>query len=172
MRSPPDFRAFTSTAASGGLLSVLKNRCRISQAFHPASGDPAPQLVEFDAIWDTGATNSVITEEVVNACALSPIGMVQTHGIHGSDVTEVYLVNIYLPNMVAFSAMRVSKGRLFDAQILIGMDVISQGDFAVTNFNGLTKFSYRIPSKRHIDFVQEYQNLEHQYRQGKSKKKR
>jgi len=33
------------------------------------------------------------------------------------------------------------------------MDIITQGDFAVTNHNGVTKFSFRTPSMEHIDFV-------------------
>ena len=50
--------------------------------------------------------------------------------------------------------MRVTKARLsVDADVLIGMDIIGTGDFAVTNLNGLTKFSFRVPSLEHIDFV-------------------
>ena len=37
----------------------------------------------------------------------------------------------------------------------IGMDIISQGDFAVSNFNGTTVFTFRPPSKATIDFVKE-----------------
>jgi uncharacterized protein YchJ len=33
------------------------------------------------------------------------------------------------------------------------MDVIAQGDLAVTNFNGHTTFSFRMPSMDEIDFV-------------------
>ena len=40
--------------------------------------------------------------------------------------------------------------------VLIGMDIISQGDFAVTNHGGITKFSFRMPSVTHIDFVEEF----------------
>jgi hypothetical protein len=35
------------------------------------------------------------------------------------------------------------------------MNIISRGDFAVTNKGGITKFSFRIPSLVHIDFVEE-----------------
>jgi len=137
-------------------LRVLKNQCGISSAFDPASGGVAPPLTQFDAIWDTGATNSVITQKVIDTCGLVATGMTQVHGVHGVSASETFLVNIFLPNKVAFSGVRVTKGDILDADILIGMDVINQGDFAVTNHNGITKFSFRIPSKLHIDFVQEY----------------
>ncbi len=47
------------------------------------------------------------------------------------------------------------------------MDIISQGDFAVTNHGGTTKFSFRIPSQKHIDFYEQYQALLNQFGKGK-----
>ena len=37
-------------------------------------------------------------------------------------------------------------------KILDGMDIISLGDFAITNQNGQTTFSFRIPSSQTIEF--------------------
>ena len=37
--------------------------------------------------------------------------------------------------------------------VLIGMDIIGSGDFAITNHKGKTVFSFRIPSIGRIDFV-------------------
>jgi len=51
--------------------------------------------------------------------------------------------------------MRVCEGNIFGkADILIGMDIISQGDFAITNHNNKTMFSFRMPSMLDLDFVQ------------------
>ncbi|MCH7956663.1 MAG: hypothetical protein IIB63_03820, partial [Proteobacteria bacterium] len=67
---------------------------------------------------------------------------------------ETYLVNIGLPNSVLFYGVRVTKGTLSSgANLLIGMNIITKGDFAVSNFNGVTKFTFRVPSTGHIDFV-------------------
>lgn len=38
--------------------------------------------------------------------------------------------------------------------MLIGMDVICQGDFAITNVGGVTTFSFCVPSMETIDYVQ------------------
>ncbi len=82
--------------------------------------------------------------------------MAQVHGVHGMETVETFLVNIYLPNKVAITNARVTLGQqLPDADILIGMDVICRGDFAVTNAGGITKFSYRNPSIEHIDYTAE-----------------
>ena len=50
------------------------------------------------------------------------------------------------------------KGVLKDTDVLIGMDIINRGDFAVTNQNRKTKFSFRFPSIGDIDFVEEDEN--------------
>jgi len=35
------------------------------------------------------------------------------------------------------------------------MDVITKGDFVITNFNGNTVFSFRVPSCECIDYVEQ-----------------
>ena len=151
MNAPRDEHAFTTKADV--LLSVLRNECHISLAWSPAQGGEAPPLEPFIAIWDTGATNSAITQEVVEKCNLTPTGVAQNHGVHGVQTVETYLVNIGLPNRVVVTNVPVTSAVLTDADILIGMDVIRTGDFAVTNYEGATTFSFRIPSRAHIDFV-------------------
>jgi hypothetical protein len=37
--------------------------------------------------------------------------------------------------------------------VLIGMDIIGQGDFAISNYEGRTKFSFRIPTLEHIELT-------------------
>ena len=104
------------------------------------------------AIWDTGATVSGITQKVVDSCGLSAIGWSEVTGVHGTQPSEAYLVNILLLNQVRVPNVRVTKGDFTNGDVLIGMDIISH-DFAVTNYNGATCFSFRVPSMECIDFV-------------------
>lgn len=146
-------KAFTSRYK--GLSRVLMTEVDIAPTFDPA-GAPAEkpaEYVRFKAIWDTGATASVITQKIVDALHLVPTGVTQVHHAHGKTMAEVYLVNVGLPNRVAFSGVRVTKGDLASCDVLIGMDVISQGDFAVSNHQGKTTFSFRIPSVEETDYV-------------------
>lgn len=121
---------------------------------HTPSHPPTKGFSPFKAIWDTGASGSVITQKVVSAVGLAPTGVTRTRGVHGVNDANVYLVGIHIPTCdVTFHALRVTEGDLGeDAQILIGMDVISMGDFAVTNCEGKTTFSFRLPSMERIDF--------------------
>jgi uncharacterized protein YecA (UPF0149 family) len=45
---------------------------------------------------------------------------------------------------------------LTGTDVLIGMDIISMGDFTVTASKRKTKFSFQIPSTHDTDYVKEY----------------
>jgi hypothetical protein len=162
--APKGFSAFTTTAKSG-ILRVLANKCRVAAAFGP--GQTQTPFHEFLAIWDTGATHSAVTQNVVNACGLKPTGMKDVKHAAGVDRTLTYIVNIALPTGVAFANLEVTLFRLADADLLIGMDIISMGDFAVTNVGGMTTFSYRFPSIQTIDYAAEARRIQKAAQTGK-----
>ncbi|MDO5331456.1 MAG: retroviral-like aspartic protease family protein [Bacillota bacterium] len=108
------------------------------------------------ATWDTGATGSVITERLARELNLVSYGKSQSFGIGGTVINNVYLVDVELPGSVNISGVRVSGSQELDNagfDVLIGMDIIGCGDFAVSNYNNQTSFTYRIPSVGLIDFV-------------------
>lgn len=114
-----------------------------------------PQIFETAAVWDTGATGTVITKKVADHLGLKPIGVTQVNHAAGSSMMNEYLVNVSLPNGVVFQGLRVTEGGLTGIEALIGMDIIASGDFAVThcNDNGGTTMSFCVPSSEEIDFV-------------------
>jgi hypothetical protein len=74
----------------------------------------------------------------------------------GSETKSTYLVNLYLPNGVAIAGLVVSEfSETAQFGVIIGMDVIGQGDFSITNYGNQTWASFRIPSIQGIDYVQE-----------------
>ncbi len=133
-------------------------------------------MMGFIGLWDTGATGSVITQSVAAACQLHPISFANVHHVGGKQVSPVYLVNLALPNNLIISNLRVVEGDVAGADLLIGMDVICMGDFAITNRNGITTFSFRIPSVSEIDFVEECkiakENIQKRTKRAKNKKKK
>jgi len=111
-------------------------------------------FVEANAIWDTGASSSLITPEIAEKLNIKPISKTMMATPSDKRVQcNVYLINIYLPNKAKIVAVQVLEGIPSSCDMLIGMDVISLGDFAVTNFNGKTAFSFRTPSMTEIDFT-------------------
>ena len=57
--------------------------------------------------------------------------------------------------MVVRQVNVVEMGDVQGAQVLIGMDVIAQGDFSITNYKGITWFSFRVPSLHQLDYVED-----------------
>ena len=139
------------------IVPVLTNECGVSRAWGlPGENDSRPSQPQdrFNAIWDTGATSSAISQNVVDACGLKPISIVEVYGVHGPQPTEMFLIDLWLPNRVVVGEVQATLGELRGADILIGMDVIKLGDLAVTNFEGATMFSFRVPSEGQIDFAE------------------
>ena len=120
------------------------------------------ELKKYLAIWDTGATHSAITKKVVDDLGLKPTGVRETRHADGKSINNTYLVNISLPMGVMVGQVRVTEVKLIpddntsidkQPQLLIGMDIIGLGDFAVTNIDEKTTLSFRMPSVGEIDFV-------------------
>jgi len=87
---------------------------------------PNGNSLEVVAVWDTGATNSVITLDVakrLNLCSDKDIFATSCTAAIGCDV-------------------------------LIGMDIISMVDFAITSGQHGTTFSFKTPHGKEIDFMQ------------------
>lgn len=144
--------AFTSKA--NNLVNVLQTEVTI---FQPIPGQK-PKVEKFLAIWDTGATSSVITPSVVKKLGLIASGKTNLHGVAGSKKNaDTYFVSFILPHKVRVDGVRVAEVPQIagTADMLIGMDIITLGDFSVTNVGGKTIFSFRTPSMQTIDYVQE-----------------
>lgn len=151
------FTAFT--AKLNGRANVLKTPCGISEAFNPQTNSSQPPITEYECIWDTGATSTVITSKVAKDLGLKPISLATSHHAGGSSQVPVYLVNVYLPNNVRCIGIKVIEAVLSgNTEVLIGMDIISMGDFSFTNVNGKSCFSFRTPSIKEIDYVEEDKN--------------
>ena len=78
-------------------------------------------------LWDTGSTMTVIPDELASKLNLEPVGKMMAETASG----------------------KLGPG----IDILIGMDIITLGDFVITNYNNKTVFSFRFPSSEVIDFV-------------------
>jgi predicted aspartyl protease len=116
------------------------------------------EVVQSMGIWDTGATNSVVTKSTAQALGLVAIRMVTVMGVHGSKEVNVYFVNITLNNKKITINATVTECDELSADnsvgMLIGMNVITMGDFSITNLRGNTTMSFRVPSLQRIDYVQ------------------
>jgi len=139
---------------------VIKTECSVCEAYNPdiSKGVP-PTINTYIGLWDTGATGSVITKKVIDELNLKPTGGVYVRNTSGVRFESTYKINILLPSNAGVSFLDATEGLLGDFDVLIGMDIISKGDFAISNSNGKTIFTFQIPSTHKTDFVQELTSL-------------
>ena len=139
-------RSFT-VKCKDGLLTALATPCHVSQAFNPANGTPEYPRVEFNALWDTGSTKSVITQRVVEACGLKPIKAIKSvllQGVNGLEKSEAYQINLSLPDKITFFELTVVLKKPGDVwwDVIVGMDIISAGELSIKNVNSNTEWSF------------------------------
>ncbi len=156
MAGDPGFKALTLKA--NGRAAQLISDVSVCAAFDPkAPPDPLPPSVQARALWDTGASKSVISEAVVKDLGLTASGATNVSHAGGISISPTYVLNFYLPNGVGVVGVIATEfpGHLkFGA--IIGMDIITIGDFAITNVSGKTWMSFRTPSMVTIDYVAEH----------------
>jgi predicted aspartyl protease len=141
-------QGYCFTTSCRGISRALFNDVELESAINPAGRK------KLRALWDTGATTSLIRPEIAAELQLHSLGKIFISTPSEKDIpSNVYSVNLYLPNRTVVNQIRVSEGVPSNCDMLIGMDVINLGDFAVTNYNGRTVFSFRMPSMDTIDFV-------------------
>ena len=136
-------------------VDELVTPCGVSRVLDVEDLDePRSRLQSFTAVWDTGATHSVISLSVVDACGLELSGFTRVYQVQDSYRAATYIVNIELPNGLVVPDIRVAASSMLGAEdVLIGMDIIGYGDFAISHTNGNTKFTFRYPSTADIDFT-------------------
>lgn len=103
--------------------------------------------IDVKCIWDTGATHSVITQSAVQRLNLVQTGRTLVRGINSEEERSTYMIDIGLPNRVAIQDVVVTECNINSPGIdlLVGMNIISMGDFAISNGPGHTVFSFAMP---------------------------
>lgn len=155
----PSFRAFTTKYEA--VTNRIITEAKITDAFDPANPPASITHHSTGALWDTGATRSVISSNVVAALGLQPVGICDVNHAGGVSQSATYVVNVLLPNKVAVVGVLVTEltKPISGFDVIIGMDIITSGDFAVTHTAGKTCMSFRIPPCEQIDYVADAQRI-------------
>jgi hypothetical protein len=85
---------------------------------------------------------------------LTAVGVANVNHAGGMNVSPTHVVHFYLPNGVRMCGVVATE---FPGQpnfgAIIGMDVITIGNLAITNVGGETRVSFRTPSLTTIDYL-------------------
>lgn len=144
-------KEFTATTTKyGGRQRILFQEVVLRTDSKINSADMSKK---YKAIWDTGATNTVVSNKVVEEMKLVPNGKSKVNTANGETITNKYIATLELPNQLTINDMEITGGNLGnDVDLLLGMDIITLGDFSITNVNNQTIFSFRYPSCETIDY--------------------
>lgn len=110
---------------------------------------------KFKALWDTGATKTCIPQLVVTQLGLIPIGEGLISSASQTDKTSKFIIDILLPSSIRIEKIEVYGMINKDIEhLLIGMDIITLGDFLITNNNNQTVLNFGLPSLLETSFSQ------------------
>ena len=106
------------------------------------------------SLWDTGATTTGVNIDLVHKLKLRPFRKISVQGAHGKKTVDIYLIDLEIPNNIMFKNIRATGLELGeDVDVLVGMDIIMAGDFAISSEGEKTIFSYVSPPlRKRIDF--------------------
>lgn len=156
----PDYQAFTVEA--NGISNQILTPVVVFPAFDPKTTATPPDGHQAMALWDTGATRSVISPAVASALSLTAVGAMNVSHAGGTSVSPTYMVNLALPNRVGVVGVLVSEfPGMSGFEVIVGMDIICRGDLALTHVDGKTCMSFRMPSCAKVDFVANAERLKY-----------
>ena len=127
------------------IVSHFNEPGKALESFVAVGGEGSMMAV--NALWDTGSTESLISEKIVKM--IEPILKNKSKYVTKDTVieSETYAVSLSLSEEITFRDVLMKKADLSDknVDIIIGMDIISRGDFEIRNYNNLVEFAFRIP---------------------------
>lgn len=117
----------------------------------------ANHIIPIKGLWDTGSSESVISSDFVMKYNLQSIGDAIIGTTGATSKSNVYTIDFLLAEKQHISLNVTESSQLCGSgfDMLIGMDVITLGDFALTTTDDTICFSFRYPSKGLIDFNKE-----------------
>lgn len=149
-------QAFTTTSTNGLLRRLNSSVCVKSDFRNDLKLYDNTKI--WNAVWDTGATQTCISSKIRESLDLIPVGSGTTSTAGGVINVNRYIIDVLLPSGLIITNLDVIEVDLSNSQcdLLLGMDVITLGDFSVTNYDNKTLYSFRTPSICHVDFVKQY----------------
>lgn len=98
------------------------------------------------AMWDTGATRTFIAHSTAEKFDTTPDEVGTSISATDRSDSDIYYATVELPGGIIFRNVEVWDVDLSDhgAEVIIGMDIISQGKLVVETVNGMPMFSFSI----------------------------
>lgn len=119
----------------------------IATPIYLSKPDSTADKIRCNAIWDTGATSSMISAAMAKKLALAPTGTTQIAGVHGVSNAKCYLVDITFGNGFCLQKIKVSEASDFGGfDLLVGMDIIGRGKMFLDGTRDKLNVRFQMPT--------------------------
>ena len=154
------FKTLTLQSSQGTFQEIVTD-VGVAAAVEDLQVGAMPQMTYWTTcLWDTGGTHSSITKKTAEILGLAPIGEARVVYGNGVAMTKTYLVSLVLPDLLFLPRLQVTESDTDEGfGVILGMDVICRGDLAITNVDGVSTFSFCVPSLERIDFAERIRGL-------------
>lgn len=118
---------------SKGISDRIVTPCTLDVSDYETSIEKPKSEEKVKALWDTGSTVTVLSEMLVQRLGLIPSDICRVSGWDGNPITtNTYNIDVVLGE-TRIEFVNAVRGPLKNIDMIIGMDVISQGDFHITH---------------------------------------
>ena len=125
----------------GSLADEIVTECEF------VSLDQTRRVKALRAMWDTGSNATILSAKLVRDLRPDRFGQGGMTGIGGQSEGDTYLIHISLPTGDVITYQEVYEADLSDYDAIIGMDIITRGDFHLDSSKGETLFSFQLPNE-------------------------
>lgn len=104
---------------------------------------------------DTGAVANYVMQWIVDGLGFPKTGNIyQVKFGEDEAIRHSVTANLVLSSNISFTneEFTVIKSSNRDYDVIIGMDILSHTDYSISNYNGHTIFSFRLPSQGEIKY--------------------
>lgn len=128
------------------------NTSEIATPVYLRKNNTTPE-VQCKAVWDTGATGSMISASTAKKLTLSPCGISQISGVHGVQNAKCYHVDLVFGNGFCIPKIKVAEASDTGGfELLVGMDVISKGILLIDGSEGELSVRFMYPTEDQPSF--------------------
>lgn len=96
-------------------------------------------------MWDTGSNTTIISSRLAKQLGGEVFGRGAMDGIGGSSEGNTYLLHVLLPIGDTMAYYEIIESDYGDYDAIIGMDIITKGDFHLDSIKGETVFTFTLP---------------------------
>ncbi len=110
-----------------------------------SSADEKTDILTVRAMWDTGTEQCCIDESLIDKLRLKPFMNAHIATANGICEKPLYLVNIHFSEKHCFQGIAAFALDLKSFKVIIGMQIIKQGNLVMTNDHGKLSGTFSMP---------------------------